>query len=508
MKKLLSSTLALLLMLTAVGCSSQTNGSTDTPQAASTSAVPVDDTTAAPEPYYLDTLPDVKYDGVTFTMVGESYDQRPNFGTGELNGDNVNDAIYKRQMALEERYKIKIESVAHSSRSKCTKDVNNMVLSNDDTYDLVFNAMATSGINAIASAGSLVELSSLPYLDFTRDHWAQTFIDNMTVDGKLFFAAGGTSPSYYLSAVACLFNADKAADYQLPDLYRLVEDGKWTVDKMGELLAQCNADLDGDNVYSPIKDFIGLVQTVEAGRGYFVAAGGKMIEKNNDGTFSLELGSDKNVALMDKLRSIFGNPENTLTIDAEATVDLGNTKSTKIGLFVQEHAMFATTAMMFAAQELREMNDSYGMLPLPKLDEVQERYITPANPYAPCATGIPRSATDVEMSALIMEAMAFLGEELIRPAVYDITLQGKLTRDEQSSKMLELIYNDIYFDFNFCFDFGKSTQLLRSYIVGDDAHDLIRNRGFMSSYTIIQKVANNEMSELIDALNAQEAAAQ
>lgn len=279
---------------------------------------------------------------------------------------------------------------------------------------------------------------------------------------------------------------------------------------MGELLAQCNADLDGDNVYNPTKDLIGLVQTLEAGNGYFVAAGGQMIEKKGDGTYALDLDSSKNVALMDKLRTVFGNTENTIAIDAAATkssYDLGNTKSTKIGLFVEGHSMFATTAMMFAAQELREMDSTYGMLPLPKLDEAQENYITPCNPYAPCGTGIPRSATDVELSALIMEAMAFLGEELIRPAVYDITLQGKLTRDEQSSKMLELIYDDIYFDFNQCFDFGKSTQLLRSYIVGDDGADLIRNRGFMSSYAILKKVAEHEMNELIEALNSQEGAA-
>ena len=97
--------------------------------------------------------------------------------------------------------------------------------------------------------------------------------------------------------------------------------------------------------------------------------------------------------------------------------------------------------------------------------------------------------------------MAFLGEEVIRPAIYDVTLQGKLAQDEQSAKVLELVYSDIYFDLNHCFDFGKSTQLLRSYIVGDDENSLIANRGFSSSYKIIEKAAGVEMSDFIDTIN-------
>lgn len=216
--------LALLLMFPATACSSagnQNQPDSDAPAVTTEAA-----TTEAPEPYYLDTLTDARYEDVTFTMVGESTDQRPNFSTGEQNGDNVNDAIYMRQMALEERYGIKIETVSHTSRGNCSKDVRTRVMANDDTYDLVFNAVATSGMKGLATGAYLAELSSLPYLNFTKDHWSQTFIKNMAVDGKLFFAAGGTSPSYYLSAVVNLFNVDKAADYQLPDLYKLVEDGK------------------------------------------------------------------------------------------------------------------------------------------------------------------------------------------------------------------------------------------------------------------------------------------
>jgi hypothetical protein len=386
-----------------------------------------------------------------------------------------------------------------STRGKCNTEVKNKVLANDDTYDLVFNAVATGGMKGLATNGYMAELSELPYLDLTKSHWSQNFVNNMTINDKLFFVAGGASPSYYLSAVVMLFNTEKAVDYQLPDLYKLVEDGKWTVDKLGELLIQSTHDLDGDNIYQPLSDFIGLVQTVEAGNSYFIAAGGNMISKKADGSYALELGNAQNIELMDKLRLVCGDTKNTLAIDAEGVTGLGNTKETKIGLFVEGHAMFATTAMMFAAQELRNMK-SYGILPLPKLNEAQKDYITPCNPYAPCGAGIPNSASDIELSALVMESLAFLGEEIIRPAVYDVTLQGKIAQDEQSARVLELVYSDIYFDLNHCFDFGKSTQLLRSYIVGDDGNSLVLNRGFTSSYKVIEKAAGVEMDDFVETI--------
>ena len=473
------------------------NAGGDTPSGNGTEAT---DTTAPDEPYYLDTLTDERFDGTTFTMIAEDTDQRPNFDSDTVNGDTVNDAIYNRKITIEDRYGINIETVSMATRGKCNTEVKNKVLANDDTYDLVFNAVTTGGLKGMATNGYMAELTSLPYLDLTQPHWSQNFVNNMTINGKLFFVAGGASPAYYLSAVVMLFNTEKAVDYQLPDLYQLVEDGKWTIDKLGELLVKSTHDLDGDNVYSPTSDFIGLVQTVEAGNSYFIAAGGSMITQKADGSYELELGNAHNVELMDKLRLVCGDSKTTLAIDAEGVTGLGNTKNTKIGLFVDGNAMFATTAMMFAAQELREMK-SYGILPLPKLNEAQEDYITPCNPYAPCGAGIPRSASDPELSALIMEAMAFLGEEIIRPAIYDVTLQGKIAQDEQSARVLEIVYSDIYFDLNHCFDFGKSTQLLRSYIVGDDGNSLILNRGFASSYKIIEKVAGVEMSEFIETIN-------
>ncbi|MBE6560767.1 MAG: hypothetical protein E7662_06550 [Ruminococcaceae bacterium] len=486
--------LAVLMLLPLASCAQNPGSTAGTEDTAA-------ETTAAPEPYYLDVLSDKKFDGVTFTMVGESTDQRPNFCQEEQIGQTINDAIYDRQLKLETRYGVNIDYATQSSRKKCTTAVNQMVQAEDDTFDLVFNAMTGGGMNSLATAGSLTELTTLPHLDFTRSHWAQTFIENMKLNGKLLFAAGGSSPSYYLSAMVMLYNVDEANNRRLPNLYELVSTGKWTIDKMGELINQSLTDVNGDGVYTSNEDFYGVVQTIECARGYFVAGGGKMTEKTADGSFTLNLNSASNTAIMDKLRAIIGTNPAAYTIDHSAHINDNpdNTKY-KLKVFTSGHAMFAATAMMFANQELRDMNGTYGVLPVPKLDENQKDYITASNPFAPCGNGIPRSATDVEMSALIMEAMAFLGEEILRPAIYNVTLHGKLAQDKESSAMLDIIYNDIYYDFNFCFDFGSTATVLRYYITADDTVELMNGANFSSAYAAVQDKANAALKDLITAM--------
>ncbi len=46
----------------------------------------------------LTTLPTVDYEGYTFTIIGQHTEERPNFHAEELTGDNINDALYNRDL--------------------------------------------------------------------------------------------------------------------------------------------------------------------------------------------------------------------------------------------------------------------------------------------------------------------------------------------------------------------------------------------------------------------------
>ena len=477
--------LAALMLLSTVSCASGGNETKDTDPTNAVTTEP--ETTAAPEPYYLDVLSDKTFDGTTFTMIGEDYEQRPNFCQEEMTGNVINDVVYERHMALETRYKVNIEYNSQPGRKDCNNAVKDAIAAQDDTYDLVFNSM-TSGANNLILDGGVVDMATLPYLDFTKPWWSQTMLKDFNYKGHTYLAVGGSSPSYYLSASVTLFNVDEAKTYGLPDMYALVKEGKWTVDKMGELMSISKKDINGDGVIDVTNDFFPLVFSSEVGRNLYVSAGGEAVLRTEDGGFALNIGSKNSIDILDKLHGIFADKTNTFVQDGS---------SAKIAEFTSGHTMFAMTAMMFANMELRGMEDLYGVLPLPKLDEAQKDYITCGNPFAPCGMLIPRTVTNTEMSALIAEAMGFLGEEIVRPGVYNVTLHGKLAQDEQSSEMLELIYRDIVFDLCACYEFKNISKRSREYVTG-------KIDNFASVYAENEAAAQQALKDMVDALEQKE----
>lgn len=52
-----------------------------------------------------------------------------------------------------------------------------------------------------------------------------------------------------------------------------------------------------------------------------------------------------------------------------------------------------------------------------------------------------------------MEAYAYEGYKTIRPAFYDVLLQGKIVRDDQSLEMLDFIFDNITYDVGNIFNF-------------------------------------------------------
>ena len=92
---------------------------------------------------------------------------------------------------------------------------------------------------------------------------------------------------------------------------------------------------------------------------------------------------------------------------------------------------------------LRDCEVEYGIVPYPKWDEAQERY----NGYDISSfISIPSAVADPEMCGQTLEMLNFYSREIVLPTYYDISLNSKSVRDEESIQMLDLIFNDIYCD--------------------------------------------------------------
>ena len=64
-------------------------------------------------------------------------------------------------------------------------------------------------------------------------------------------------------------------------------------------------------------------------------------------------------------------------------------------------------------------------------------------------TSLPLAETvveDNEMSQIVLEALNSTAYRITVPALYDVVLQRKMTRDEESADMLDIIFGNMVFD--------------------------------------------------------------
>lgn len=91
----------------------------------------------------------------------------------------------------------------------------------------------------------------------------------------------------------------------------------------------------------------------------------------------------------------------------------------------------------------RDVEENIGILPYPKYDEEQKEYIS-LNWGG--LMGIPASIQNTEMVGAVLELLAWNSAETVIPAYYDVMLDGKLARDEDSVAMLDLLFASFVYD--------------------------------------------------------------
>ena len=74
---------------------------------------------------------------------------------------------------------------------------------------------------------------------------------------------------------------------------------------------------------------------------------------------------------------------------------------------------------------------------------------------------------DIEFAGAMMETMEYIGYRDIRPQAYELVYKEKALRDKRSSQVLDMVFNNIYLDFNTIFNFGGTNGILASAASGE-----------------------------------------
>ena len=411
-------------------------------------------------------FPDKNYNGYTIKLLGpDHWWAMPDFkaeisevtGEEEENGDPLNDALYKRNRIVMDGLGVEIAAtLVGGPEARAKKSIQ----AGSDDYDAVFTDSAQAG--SLASQGLYYDLHGVPGLELDRWYWNQNAHNSAELLGKLYFT---TSDAHVITNDAIwiiYFNKKIHQDLGLENPYNLVREGKWTVDAYYNMARDAVQDIDGDGKWT-VADRWGISTHGLAFLAYLICQEQSLVRLNEAGEPYLITPDDKFVNAFTKAFQLM-QKENGVFLDSQGsypgrTADLDHATKT----FMADMSLFCAEVLSHA-RVFREMTADFGILPHPKHDEFQQNYYTFMIDTVP-AFGIPITA-DPERAGVFMDAFTAISGEVLMPAYYKISLEGKFTRDEDSIEMLDIIRDGRVFDRSVLFNWGGFYSAIITYGTG------------------------------------------
>ncbi len=493
--RLLSGILAALML---VGTFASCGETVETPDSSPAGTQPPEIVTEV-ETELTDALPDnLNYGGDEVSIISR---YREGWTSGEiavpeLKGEDVNDAVYERNKAVEERLGVKIVSIEENNNDPgvVVNKVATAVKAGTHEYDI----MAAACYMAVDESlnGTFADLRQTEYLDFEKPWWSQGFNEVVEYHGAQYAVTGAMLLSMYRFAFVTVFNKDLFNDANQTFLYEHVENGTWTLDKQIELVPLFHKD-NGNGKQDDDGDIYGLITNDYISTDpYWSSCMVDILQKNGDGDYELVFESGKLHDVAEKTLHLFYNTDNA-TYDIKH-YGLDDEQNDIREMFANGLGAMATLRIMELENgSIRSMEQKFGVVPMPKYDENQKEYRTLLHDQFTVLC-IPTTVTGErldEMSA-VLEALSSMSYKTVKPAYYETTLRTKIAQDPQSAEMMDIIIDNIYIDAGIIY-----TNALSSF------HDKFRQimgskkNGVTSQYKSVTRSAVKALEKMVTKLD-------
>lgn len=461
-------------------------------------------TTAVTEPAAPEyTAPEVDYAGETFTIGAIALPENSSpwkavdyceIFSSEENGDPLNDAIYQRNLAVSEALNVNIECYPYESFDRSISDFTKVIMAGEDIIDISLSH--SWGMPNLLGTGALVDLLTLPNVDFTHSWWDQKSGDELKLGDSMYSITGDISLYISYAPIVYYFNKALVNELSLDDPYTLVKDGKWTIEQLQKMASEAAADLNGDGAMTEKEDRYGLLCQADSLAFAAYAADVSITDKDGDGMPYLNVDIERAASVCEKMVPFMNDGNVTLQSYATTKGSYGNIYfDLFLPMFCENRALFFTNQLMVALN-LRDMDADFGIIPTPKYDETQKDYMCPISDWWATFLVVPVTNSNYDMTGHVIEALGYYGQQYIRPAYFETTIQGKTLRDEASIEMLNLILNNRVYDLASFYNWGNVFQMYNTIAANTRLN-------YASEYAKIEKKAQAALDETIELLRSE-----
>ncbi|MGM9683935.1 MAG: hypothetical protein ACI3XQ_10090, partial [Eubacteriales bacterium] len=268
-----------------------------------------------------------------------------------------------------------------------------------------------------------------------------SFIEECTYKDKLYTIEGELALSMIDGSFVMFFNKEslKNIDKTL-DLYEVVSSGEWTFERFKTLVK--NTWSDDGNGEPDSNDSFGLVSpSFACGRdGFPTSFGATVTAKNSSGDISLNFATERNQNIWLDFYDFLNSEAGVFVNGAD---DAARTECK--AMFEGGKSVFITELLHYS-WDLSGTDLDYGIIPLPKYDDIQEGYRTNSESMH-SQFAIASYGQKTEAAAATLELLCFQTYKNVTMVYYEQTMKFKNMHDEQSVKMLDMVVDSITCNF-------------------------------------------------------------
>ncbi|MBP5174114.1 MAG: hypothetical protein ILP01_04105, partial [Clostridia bacterium] len=363
--------------------------------------------------------------------------------------------------------------------------------SGDHLYDIISNSTYSTIDQTVK--GILCNLKDCDYIDLTAPYWSQGYNAATSMGKGQYLTTGAVSLSMYRYMFVTFFNQTLFEEKGQASLFDAVDSGEWTLDYQLGLLDFFYDDLNG-NGQADENDCFGFASNWSVYIDpYWSSCDLTILSKNQDNWFEITIDLDRLSNAVDKILDLYYAHGSFIPPDAPTDAEVQG-YMTKI--FSESRAATCTMRLLTVeTQELKNMNDVYGIIPMPKLNAEQAEYHTFMHDQL-SGIGIPFSVGEerLQKTGAVLEALAVESVRTLVPAYYEIALKGKYLRSSRSAMMMDLIYDSVRIDGGVLYynSLGKIHSTLRTIIAA-------KTNTTASSFKAAVKLADNNLKKLQDS---------
>jgi len=492
MKKTICILLVLFQLLSMTACSDGTaaeSAETDSAEGSSVQEIETEAETEPEETEFMPDLPAKDFEGDNFvfltrTMSGDWLAANiMDIFAEEENGEGLNDAVFQRNMYMADTYNIVIEEIKSDD---CNSAIRTSVAAQDKAFDVSYVAVDTAIANA--GVGNFLNYYNLEYIDFSQPWWDSNAAESLEIAGKLYVAVNDIMLANNNATSAVLFNKQMIEDYGFTENpYDLVRDYEWSIDKITEMSTSVSNDTDGNGVYDE-NDTYGFMAYRDASLSLFHSSGGRIAAKDAEGNLTITLMQETTYdALIAALTLMAEKSTFNLhkVLEASHPNDL---YSVSENMFRSNQGLFYWI-LIHDIQKFRDMEADFGVLPVPSSNPQMYGYGCNVNQYHGCLMSVLTTADPVQ-AGYVLEAMSAKSRYTVQEEYYNICLDRKYSRDEDSSEMLDIIFDNRVYDVGAYYTLGNFSWDIIYMTMTD-------NTDIASIYRKSEKVANKQLEKLI-----------